>query len=80
MPRNLDRRIEILVPIENARARQELAAVLDSAFSDTTNAWRLAADGTWSREVGVGDEGPHAPERDDATSAAARATRRRPRR
>jgi polyphosphate kinase len=50
MPRNLDRRIEVLVPIENARARQELAAVLDSAFSDTTNAWRLSTDGSWSRD------------------------------
>jgi polyphosphate kinase len=54
MPRNLDRRIEVLVPIENARARQELAAVLDSTFRDTTNAWRLAENGTWSREVATG--------------------------
>jgi len=54
MPRNLDGRIEVLVPIENARARQELAAVLDSAFADNTNAWRLAADGTWSREQPAG--------------------------
>jgi polyphosphate kinase len=54
MPRNLDRRIEVLVPIENARARQELAAVLDSTFADTTNAWRLAQNGTWSREVATG--------------------------
>lgn len=50
MPRNLDRRIEVLVPIENARARAELAAVLDSVFSDTTNAWRLAPDASWSRD------------------------------
>ena len=60
MPRNLDRRIEVLVPIENARARQELAAVLDSTFSDTTNAWILAADGTWSRDVASGAKAhPH---------------------
>jgi polyphosphate kinase len=58
MPRNLDRRIEVLVPIENARARQELAAVLDSAFSDTTNAWRLATDGSWSRD-GATNGKPH---------------------
>ncbi|MFN8224390.1 MAG: polyphosphate kinase 1 [Gaiellales bacterium] len=50
MPRNLDRRIEVLTPIENARVRQELTSVLDSVFADTTNAWILAADGTWSRE------------------------------
>ena len=48
MPRNLDRRIEALVPIEQARARQELMAVLDSAFSDNRFAWELT-DATWSR-------------------------------
>ena len=49
MPRNLDRRIEVLVPVEGARPRQELAAVLDSAFADDTHAWVLATDGTWTR-------------------------------
>jgi polyphosphate kinase len=49
MPRNLDRRIEVLTPLENARARQELAAVLDSAFADNVNAWLLESDGTWHR-------------------------------
>ena len=49
MPRNLDRRIEVLVPVESARPRQELAGVLDSAFTDDTNAWELDADGTWTR-------------------------------
>ena len=48
MPRNLDRRVEILVPIENARARQELQAVLDSVFADDVHAWALASDGSWS--------------------------------
>ena len=41
MPRNLDRRVEILVPIENARARQELQAVLDSVFAADVHAWAL---------------------------------------
>ncbi len=48
MPRNLDRRIEILTPVEGARVRQELNAVLDSVFEDTRYASELAADGTWS--------------------------------
>ena len=34
MPRNLDRRVEVLAPIENARARQELQAILGSVFAD----------------------------------------------
>ena len=49
MKRNLDHRIEVLVPVENARVRQEIHAVLDSAFEDDTNAWSLDADGEWTR-------------------------------
>ena len=48
MPRNLDRRVEVLVPIENVRARQELQAILDSVFADDVHAWALADDGSWS--------------------------------
>ena len=49
MPRNLDHRIEVLVPVENARVRQDVHALLDSALSDDTNAWLLGPDGTWTR-------------------------------
>jgi polyphosphate kinase len=49
MPRNLDRRIEVLTPVDVVRVRQELATVLDSVFTDNTNAWELASDGSWSR-------------------------------
>jgi polyphosphate kinase len=52
MPRNLDRRIEVLAPVEGARARAEVNAILDSAFSDTTNAWELGQDGVWTRVSG----------------------------
>jgi len=48
MPRNLDRRVEVLVPVESARSRQELQAVLGSVFADDVRAWVLAGDGTWS--------------------------------
>ena len=54
MPRNLDRRIEVLTPVENARAKGEVAAILDSAFADTTNAWELRSDGGWTRLEGKG--------------------------
>jgi polyphosphate kinase len=50
MQRNLDHRIEVLVPIENARARQEVHTMLDSAFADDTNTWVLGPEGTWTRE------------------------------
>ncbi len=48
MPRNLDHRVEVLVPVEAARTRQELQAVLTSAFAADTHAWTLASDGSWS--------------------------------
>jgi len=49
MPRNLDHRVEVLAPVEGGRTRQELNAILDSVFADTTNSWELAADGSWQR-------------------------------
>jgi polyphosphate kinase len=52
MQRNLDHRIEVLVPIENARIQKDVNAILDSALADDTNAWILGPDGTWSRANG----------------------------
>jgi polyphosphate kinase len=49
MQRNLDHRVEVLVPIENARVRSEIHAVLDSALADDVDAWILSASGDWER-------------------------------
>jgi polyphosphate kinase len=49
MQRNLDHRIEILVPVESARLRQDVHTILDSALADDVNAWLLGPDGTWTR-------------------------------
>jgi polyphosphate kinase len=49
MQRNLDHRIEVLVPVENARIRQDVHTVLDSALADDVNAWLLRPGGTWTR-------------------------------
>jgi polyphosphate kinase len=51
MQRNLDHRIEVLMPVENARVRQEIHAILDSALEDDTNSWALGPNGEWSRIV-----------------------------
>jgi polyphosphate kinase len=59
MPRNLDHRIEVLTPVENARVRQELNAILDSTSSDNTNVWELDADGTWTRVSPADSKKPH---------------------
>ncbi|HJN08797.1 MAG TPA: polyphosphate kinase 1 [Pirellulaceae bacterium] len=47
MPRNLDRRIELLVPIDGAAARRRLISILDTCFRDNVKARRLLADGSY---------------------------------
>jgi polyphosphate kinase len=49
MPRNLDRRIEVVSPVEDARAREELSAAFDAQLTDNTQSWELGADGVWRR-------------------------------
>ena len=49
MPRNLDHRIEIVVPVEDARAQQELVRTFEAIMSDTGFAWALRSDGAWQR-------------------------------
>jgi polyphosphate kinase len=49
MPRNLDRRIEVLVPLEDARLRSEVDVILDALLRDTHSSWELDARGRWHR-------------------------------
>jgi polyphosphate kinase len=49
MPRNLDNRVEIVVPIQDSRARQRITAIFDSLLADNSQAWNLREDGTWRR-------------------------------
>jgi polyphosphate kinase len=49
MPRNIDRRIELLVPVEDTTTRRRLIEILDTYFRDNQNAWRLNSDNTYSR-------------------------------
>jgi polyphosphate kinase len=49
MPRNLDRRIELLVPVRDAACRRRLAELLDAALADNVKAWRMLPDGTYER-------------------------------
>src|SRR5439155_18660897 len=57
-PRNGDRRIEVLAPVEDARVRERIARVLDALLADTRFAWTLGADGSWSRVVVAPGEKP----------------------
>ena len=74
MPRNLDHRIEVLVPVENARVRQDVHAILDSALADDTNSWLLSPDGAWTR-ASAGDS-PHSHHATMSRRAITRARRR----
>jgi polyphosphate kinase len=55
MPRNLDRRVEALVPVEAPELQSQLAQVLDVNLRDDTLAWTLGADGAWGRVRGDGE-------------------------
>jgi polyphosphate kinase len=48
MPRNLDSRVELIVPVDDADARAQLLDTLERCLADTENAWDLAADGSWT--------------------------------
>lgn len=57
MPRNLDRRVELLVPIEDPTGKRICLTVLDDYFRDNQNAWVLQPDGSYIRKV-AGDQPP----------------------
>ena len=47
MPRNLDRRIELLVPVDHEPCKSRLIHVLETYFRDTAKAKRLMSDGSY---------------------------------
>jgi polyphosphate kinase len=49
MPRNLDNRLELVIPIENERLRSRLASVFAVLLADNRNAWELDEDAGWRR-------------------------------
>ncbi len=63
MPRNLDRRVEVLVPIEHPRHREWLDAVFDFDLADDIVRWELQPDDGWTRKGPTDAFEPHAQER-----------------
>jgi polyphosphate kinase len=51
MPRNLDRRVEAVVPVTDAGLKRRIDGILKIELADDTGAWLLASDGTWRKVV-----------------------------
>ncbi|HXK11159.1 MAG TPA: polyphosphate kinase 1 [Vicinamibacteria bacterium] len=49
MPRNLDKRIELLFPVESPEGRQKALVALDAIFQDNVKGRRLQPDGSYKR-------------------------------
>ena len=64
MPRNLDRRVEVLVPIEHPKHRDWLDQVFEFLLADDIVRWELQPDDSWARCGPPPDAfEPHAQER-----------------
>lgn len=50
MPRNLDRRVEIIAPIHDPVCVERLGRILETELADNQLAWTLDAEGLWHRE------------------------------
>ncbi len=53
MPRNLDRRVEALVPITDPALERRLTEILDVNLADDALAWALGPEGQWTRVATV---------------------------
>jgi len=49
MPRNLDRRVEAIVPIDDPALKLRLQQILDILLEDDVLAWEAHGDGSWQR-------------------------------
>ncbi|MGD0196927.1 MAG: polyphosphate kinase 1 [Solirubrobacteraceae bacterium] len=49
MPRNLEHRVELAVPVEDPMLRSEVLETVELCLKDNHNAWQLDGDAHWSR-------------------------------
>jgi polyphosphate kinase len=51
MKRNLESRVEVVVPIEDRGLRKELQSVLDTQLEDQRCAWVMESDGSYNQRL-----------------------------
>ena len=56
MPRNLDRRIEMMFSVEDSEIRSELTEILKLYFRDNVKAWHLLPDGHYEKMIPSSEE------------------------
>ncbi len=77
MERNLDRRVEVIVPVQDPGIQRRLVGVLDAALADEANSWVLGSDGAWSRVAPPAPADPGFSLQDQCRAQALDALRRR---
>ncbi|MEA5536640.1 polyphosphate kinase 1 [Crocosphaera sp. XPORK-15E] len=56
MPRNLDRRVEVVTPVDDPDLAKNLRDMLDIFWSDNRQAWELQSDGSYRQRYPENDE------------------------
>ena len=55
MPRNFDRRVEAVVPVDDPALHERLRSLLATCLADNRQAWDLASDGTYLQRSAAGE-------------------------
>jgi polyphosphate kinase len=56
MVRNLEYRVEVVVPVEEPALQTELQTILDLQLADNAKAWEMHADGSWQKRTPAAGE------------------------
>jgi len=78
MPRNLDHRVELAVPVEAPELQAEVLDTLERAFADNQSSWELDGGGCWTRRAPRPGEEPRSLQLELADLYARRSAEERP--
>ncbi len=57
MKRNLEHRVEVLVPVEGAELQSSLRGIIDTLLLDEYSIWQMNSDGSYTRLIGSNENG-----------------------